>query len=254
MANKPGKHTPYFELVDAQRLAGCSVCRLVHHTTDRYLDSLLYESVLDPELREKLKRSHGFCSEHVEMLRNKPGRSLGTALIYETLLRRVVEVMEEGRLEAGSLRDRIRGAGSHGRGLGGRLSPDLPCPACLIKERATQDNLELLIAFMDDEKLYEAYIEGEGLCLPHLAWAVGLVSDEVILQRLLQPQIARYRLLLDDLAEYIRKSDHRFKHEKLGPEGDVWLRVMNAVTGGAGLGLGRDHNPRRAARWEQNGE
>lgn len=254
MANKPGKHTPYFELVDAQRLSGCSVCRLVHHTTDRYLDSLLYESVLDPGLREKLKRSHGFCSEHVEMLRNHPGRSLGIALIYETLLRRVTDVMEEGKLEGGSLRERIRGTGSPGRGLARRLTPDLPCPACLIKEQATQDNLELLIAFMEDDKLYEAYAEGEGLCLLHLAWAVSLVSEEATLQRLLQPQIARYRLLLEDLAEYIRKADHRFKHETLGPEGDVWLRVMNAITGGAGLGLGREHNPRGSARRNQVGE
>jgi hypothetical protein len=254
VTTKPGKHTPYFELVDAQRLAGCPVCRLVHRTTDRYLDSLLYESVLDPTLREKLKRSHGFCSEHVEMLRNHPGRSLGIALIYETLLRRVTDVMEEGNLEAGSLRDRIRGAGSHGRALAGRLAPDLPCPACEIKHEATRNNLELLIAFLDDDKLYEAYAEGEGLCLPHLAWAVSLVSEEETLQRLLLPQISRYRLLLADLAEYIRKSDHRFRHETLGPEGDVWLRVMNAITGGAGLGLGREHSPRGSGDLAQGGE
>lgn len=245
MTNKPGKHTPFFELVDALGMAGCPVCRLVYRNTNRYLDSILYESVLDPALREKLVRSHGFCAEHVEMLSSKPGRSLGVALIYETLLRRLTGTLDQGRLERGSLRERLRGAALQGRALALRLAPKAPCPACGIREQTAKDYLELLIAYLDDAHLYEAYAEGEGLCLPHLAQAVELVGDEASLNLLLLPQAARYRLLLEDLAEFIRKADHRFRDEELGPEGDVWLRVMNAITGGAGLGQGRGHSPRR---------
>ena len=76
MPRKPGKHTPYFELVEAQEQAGCPICRLVYKATDRYLDSILYEAVLDPDVRSKLKESYGFCREHVAMLRGKPGRAL----------------------------------------------------------------------------------------------------------------------------------------------------------------------------------
>ena len=34
---------------------------------------------------------------------------------------------------------------------------------------------------------------------------------QAALERLLQPQVERYRLMLDDLDEFIRKRDHRFR-------------------------------------------
>ena len=96
MPSSPGKHTPYFELVDAQSQAGCPICRLVHKATDRYLGSLLYEAVLDPEVPTGLRRSRGFCSKHTEMLRRKPGRALGVAIIYRDIIRTVSDVAGQG--------------------------------------------------------------------------------------------------------------------------------------------------------------
>ena len=46
-----------------------------------------------------------------------------------------------------------------------------------------------------------------------------------------------YIIALANLDEFIRKRDYRFRGESYGEEGDVWLRAMNAVVGGAGLGL-----------------
>ena len=87
MAKRPGKHTPFFELVDAQHLAGCAVCRLAYRSTDRYLDMLLYEAVLDPTVRAKLKASRGFCQRHVAMLHARPGRSLKAVVPIDRILR-----------------------------------------------------------------------------------------------------------------------------------------------------------------------
>ena len=243
---KPTKHTPYFEMVDAQAKAGCPVCRLVYRTTDRYLDSLLYEAVLDPAVRDRLKYSHGFCREHVDMLRGKPGRSLGVALIYETILRRLTDIADQGRLEQGSLMDRIKGQPRTGRSFEQALTAEERCPACLIQEKAVENCVEVLVTFIDDEKLYDAYVRGEGLCLPHLAATIARAQDEETLARLVRPQLARYRVMLDELSEYIRKHDHRFKGEAMGEEGDVWLRVMNAIAGGAGMGLSAKHGAHRA--------
>src|SRR5450756_953315 len=97
---KPGKHTPYFELLEAQVKAGCPICRLVYKATDRYLDSLLYEAVLDPTVRAKLKQAQGFCTEHVEMLGRRPGRALGIALIYRDIIRAAIIAAENARPEA----------------------------------------------------------------------------------------------------------------------------------------------------------
>ncbi len=247
LPRKPGKHTPYFELIDAQSQAGCPVCRLVHRATDRYLDSLLYEAVLDPEVRARLKESRGFCLEHVVMLKGKPGRALGIALIYRDILRTICETAERGRFKAGLLPFRVllrRWQGSVGTAA--RLGATQPCPACTIANKAEQACIGLLLAHLEDDRLHRAYSEGEGLCLPHLILALKQVQDEEALRLLIQPQVARYRLMLHHLDEFIRKRDHRFREEQYGEEGDVWLRAMNAMTGGAGMGLSAKTGGRRS--------
>jgi len=244
VAVETGKHTTFFELVDAQRLAGCPICRLTYRNTERYLDMLLYEAVLDPDVREKLKGSHGFCREHVAMLQKLPGRSLGVALIYESILRAIVAIAEEGSLEPTSLGHRLRGKRSSAAPLASRLRPSEGCPACTIRAQAERRYTDVLVVNIDDARLAEAYASGDGLCLPHLALALEGVQDEPTLQSLLQPQLARYRAMLAELAEFIRKSDHRFRQEPLGPEGDVWLRAMNALVGGAGMGISAVHGGR----------
>ncbi|OGO04328.1 MAG: hypothetical protein A2Y73_03765 [Chloroflexi bacterium RBG_13_56_8] len=245
MSQKLGKHTPYYELVEAQGLAGCPICRLARKATDRYLDSILYEAVLDPAVRTKLKASRGFCAEHIEMLRRKPGRALGVALIYRDILRVLAEVLEKGRYRSGHRFWGRRGGGG-GAAMAEELKADEPCPACAIGRETERDHVELLLAHLGDDELYKAYSGGEGLCLVHFVQALEAVDGEETFQRLVQPQLARYRVMLADLDEFIRKRDYRFRKEEYGQEGDVWLRVMNAVVGGAGMGLSAKAGGRRS--------
>jgi len=236
VAKKLGKHTPYFELLEAQAKAGCPLCRLVYRATDRYLDSLLYEAVLDPDVRDKLKQSQGFCREHVAMLSRQPGRALGIALIYRDIVRDLSVGLHKAQIQERGWIDRLRE-----RVPWHRRQATLPatrqCPACDIAQRHQDSYIELLLAHLDDVKLSAAYAEGEGLCLDHLILAIDRAPDQATVQRLVQPQIERYTVMLHHLDEFIRKRDHRFRHEPMGEEGDVWLRAMNAVAGGAGLGL-----------------
>ncbi|NLG27862.1 MAG: hypothetical protein GX557_08110 [Chloroflexi bacterium] len=244
MAPKPGKHTPYFELVDAQSMAGCPICRLVYKATDRYLDALLYEAVLDPTVRAKLKDAHGFCEEHVEMLQRQPGRALGVALIYRDTLKELLQTLGGARVRSRRLLS--WGARRASSPTAERLSAARPCPACEIAATTERDYVSLLLAHLSDDALYAAYVAGEGLCLPHLVAAVRGARDADTLRRLVEPQTARYEHMLGELDEFIRKHDHRFADEKYGEEGDVWLRVMNAVVGGAGRGLSAKSGGRRS--------
>jgi len=249
LAKKVGKHTPYFELVDAQTQAGCPICRLVYRATDRYLDGILYECTLDPDVRLKLKNSHGFCAEHVEMMRRKAGRALGVALIYRDIIQKIVQATEKGQRPTTSRAffRRLFGRSKYNEVIAAKLRPTESCPACAIKRKATENYESLLVAHLEDERLFEAYAQGEGLCLPHLVETIERIDDPEKLRRLLEPQITRYREMIADLNEYIRKRDHRFKGEPFGPEGDVWLRAMNAVVGGAGMGLSAKSGGRRTA-------
>ena len=241
-----GKHTPYFELLEAQGMAGCPICRLVYKVTDRYLDAILYEAVLDPDVRAKLKGSRGFCDEHVEMLRRKPGRALGIALIYRDIIRSFAEATDAARFQGDTSPIRkLLGKTQHNVRVIEKLSASVDCPACGIGQGAADNYLDLLLAYLDDEQLYRAYAEGEGLCLPHFMHAIERADDREALRRLIEPQVVRYRRMLGDLDEFIRKRDYRFRHEKYGEEGDVWLRTMNTVVGGAGLGLSAKSGGRR---------
>lgn len=252
MANKLGKHTPYFELVDAQAMPGCPVCRLAYKATDRYLDSLLYEAVLDPDVRAKLKNAQGFCSQHAAMLRRRPGRALGVALIYRDIIRTMAERLERGEYRPSpSLLDRLLGREHGAAGAAESLGRGERCPACVIAEQSENTYLDLMLAHIADDTLYRAYAGGEGLCLAHLIGALGRTSDAEAFRRLVEPQVARYRAMLHDLDEFIRKHDHRFKGEKFGEEGDVWLRAMNAVLGGAGMGLSARSGGRRSDDLDQ---
>ncbi len=247
-----GKHTPYFELVDAQSMSGCPVCRLAYKQTDRYLDGILYEAVLDPDVRTKLKNSLGFCREHTDMLRGKPGRALGIALIYRDIIRSVAEAVTGARHRSSggpSLLSRWLPGSREEQPVVRRLRATEPCPACKVAEKAEARVVQLLIAHLGEEKLYQAYAQGEGLCLEHLVRAIAQTPNQEILDRLLQPQGKRYLKMLTDLDEYIRKRDHRFRSEKYGEEGDVWLRAMNAIVGGAGMGLSAESG----GRWQETG-
>lgn len=246
MPKKPGKHTPYFELLEAQSKAGCPICRLVYRVTDRYLDSLLYEAVLDPDVRAKLKDSQGFCREHVAMLARQPGRALGIALIYRDILQDLIVGLEAPERRKRRWGERFRNF-LPGRRRLPTLAAKARCPACDISQRHEDSYIELLLAHLDDAKLYEAYAQGEGLCLNHLLLALARAGNQETLSRLAQPQIERYTVMLHHLDEFIRKRDHRFRHEPMGPEGDVWLRAMNTVAGGAGLGLSPESGGRQTA-------
>jgi hypothetical protein len=235
---KAGKHTPYYELLEAQAKAGCSICRLVYKATDRYLDSLLYEATLDPEVRAKLKHSQGFCKEHVEMLGRRPGRALGIALIYRDIIRAAIIAAEKNKPEAAGrgLKGFMR-KNRPGTNLAQELSTPQVCPACRIGAESERNNLELLLVHIEDPEFQQGYANGEGLCLVHLIGVLELAETPGEVQSLIDPQTARYRIMLHELDEFIRKRDHRFRHEPMGDEGDVWLRAMNAIVGGAGQGL-----------------
>ena len=53
-----------FNLIEACRQPGCPVCRVEEHSVERYLDNQFYENVNNPDFRNTLRLSIGFCREH----------------------------------------------------------------------------------------------------------------------------------------------------------------------------------------------
>ena len=216
----------YFDLVEACAQPGCPVCRLTRHAVQRYLDSVLYEGVNDPGVREGLRQARGYCHEHAGQLTDHTGQALGVAILQRDVV--------ETALEQTATMPLGRNARQRARRLLQRLQPTAECPACAHR-RATEDHvLQALLQHNADETLAAALADSAGLCLPHFRRALELTTDAGALGRLVDLQRRTLTWLRDELSEFIRKNDYRFRDEGFGPEGDSWRRASGIVSGERG--------------------
>jgi hypothetical protein len=113
-----------------------------------------------------------------------------------------------------------------------KLQPDKPCPACeqeLALETLAMTTLVDLLT--KDERLANAFKDSDGLCLYHLRRALELMRDEATFETLLEITKEKLVNLQEELSEFIRKHDHRFRHEKFETEGDSWHRAITQIAG-----------------------
>ena len=169
----------YFELLEMLEAEGhsgrsrhlCPVCRLTLQAVDRLLHQLSLEQVNEIETRQDLRAAGGFCNRHTYMWAALHD-ALGTAIIYEDLLREVGR-----RIERGDFLPRRAG-------LFGRAQPAndtfAPCPLCLrqteVEQRIVADFAE---GFAGQPRLRQAYAAPpvSGLCLPHYRAAVARLEN-----------------------------------------------------------------------------
>lgn len=85
------KSHSYFVLFEELKLPGCPICSLALKDGRSYLESLLYESVLDVPVRLKLMDSFGFCNRHAWEIPKLPAicsPATGFAIFASDLLRK----------------------------------------------------------------------------------------------------------------------------------------------------------------------
>jgi hypothetical protein len=244
-----GKHTLYFECLEALQAGHCPVCHLAKQTVARQLDSLIYESVNDPGVRARTAAAQGFCRAHAWQLRRQGG-ALGIAIVYRDVVRDVVEALGtaeygSGRLSLHSLIEAIdRERPSRATGAAVRhLSPTAGCPACLGQQRAERMYADVVLESVAEPEMHAALTENPGLCLPHLRLALERVRDERRFRLLVLASRNAFARLLDDLDEMIRRHDYRFTGG-LAEFGDAWIRAITRVTGEEGLSERRNADRR----------
>ena len=69
------------------------------------------------------------------------------------------------------------------------------------------------------------------LCLPHYRQSIEKGTDPDVFESLRQVQVAHWERLVAELGEFIRKHDHRYRHEAVGEEGTAWIRAIDAIVG-----------------------
>jgi hypothetical protein len=223
MCSAAPRDSTAFEVREALGQPGCPVCRLAVRSVGRWLASMAYDQVNDVDLRNELRAARGFCNVHAHRWLAEVHSVLGTAIVYEDLLKASLRELDAENVQRGGLWRAI---------LGGQGADVGNCPACRAQTEAEERFLTALLATVAAEP--RALDGSEGVCLRHVRAALrrGGPGAEPVLQ---QTRSAIERLLAE-LAEVIRKEDYRFRHEpRTDGERTAPSRAIARAAGAEGL-------------------
>jgi len=229
----------YYDLVEAFGSSGCAVCNLLKRDVSRYLDGMLYELVLDPDIQAAFRAERGLCNGHSWQLKQYIGNSLGIAILYAAALDEVLRIVEQTPVENGaqSRLERLFGSGSTSPGtpLAEKLEPAEPCLACTLLARNEKVYVETIAERITDSRLQQAYRSSSGLCLPHFRQVIRqpMPSDQA--QLIVSIQKTIWVAFRGELDEFMRKCDFQHAGERMGPEGDSWSRAIARLSGEKGI-------------------
>ena len=229
------KPPSYFDLIEAFEKPGCAICRLLHADADRFLDTLLYEFVVDPDIQNAFRASRGLCNTHGWQLSQQRGGNVGIAVLYQGALDEVLVTLTQSPQKKGSSQMmRLLGmqADAEGTLLADRLAPDGRCMCCAALDAAEKRYIHTLANSLDDTRVKHAYANSGGLCLPHVRKLMPEAQD---VQFIVQTQAAIWKGLIEALELFRDKIDPRNTLGEMGAEGNSWLRAFEAIGGASGV-------------------
>ena len=99
----------------------------------KYLDAILYDCVTDPDIRDELRLSLGYCYTHAWQL-STVGRGylLGISIIYEDVLDILTSQLPELQSQKKASNSFIQGVKSL---FASKPLTQHRCPACLLREQ-----------------------------------------------------------------------------------------------------------------------
>jgi hypothetical protein len=235
------KHSQtYYDLLDVfKEASGCPICHLTLQGVQAYLESLNYEYVNDPGFRAEIESAIGFCPNHADEWLHT-AHVLGTALIYQAVLKRVSHDLEHlpvGRRSGGIWARFVSAVTPTREGVSNCsiVAPAKPCPACLRRAELESMFLTVLLQGLEDPPFGAAYQRSSLLCLPHLRQALCLAEKDITFAVLRDAACERSAMLESQLAEVIRKHDYRFHDEPVGVEHDAVARSVRYIAGAPGI-------------------
>lgn len=199
-------------LDEALSQPGCPVCRLVERSTARFFDSLLWELVNDPGVRQELRDSLGLCPRHwwelVHVERTRTHNVLGLAILLHDVVQAMGQALQQWAAAGGERRSRRTVVSGRNRLA---LRPH-GCPACRQATSAEAAYVQRLV------ERYEALggggdpdaaaREAGGLCTAHAGaaltrrgslgrplagWPVEVVAGAEPASLLPRPRVSRPR-------------------------------------------------------------
>jgi hypothetical protein len=236
------KHSGYYELRDALQETGCAICRLGDKAVTRYLDGLVYENVNDYQVRSELKLARGFCNLHAWQLRDCHGVGLDVAILSGDVLGEWLKALQDFTAQTPPPNLFQRWGATLGLGggqpdavaLAETLAPQRSCLACQTRDDAERAYIHELLVHWEDQDIRTGFVQSGGLCLTHFRQTLQLVTQPAQAEAVVRLQEAALSPLLEQLREFIRKNDYRFRDEMTSDDGETWLKALEMISGRRG--------------------
>jgi hypothetical protein len=224
-------------LKDGLSSGGCPVCYASRKTTRRYLHSFLYEGMMSSIARQEFLDGGGFCREHFWQAKGIEEEcwadGIGVSILCENLLEvslKSLEAPPKKLVELTTSLLKIRRPAKVKRS-GVRLLPEKSCLACKVAKETGEHYLSTLEDLLEDGDFCERFKKSTGLCLQHAQAASGKWASDAAIELVTRTAEDRIRYLLNELREFQRKHDYRFKHEPRGSEWSSPERTINFLVG-----------------------
>jgi hypothetical protein len=204
------------EVTAAMSSKGCPLCRVTADDDRRWLEIFRREARRDADLRHGFFAAGGFCRRHAWALHDSAEAALAVADVYGALADRDLASLD------GFDRRRRRSLRRTGR-----------CPACVAGEEALERKVFFFLQALATETVGQRYVTSDGLCFAHLAAVIEQAGgdDERTIAFLVEDWRGRLAAVRARLADFDRKRDHRYAHERRGDEQDSVTAVVGRYVG-----------------------
>jgi hypothetical protein len=236
-------------LKDSLQASGCPICRMAHRAAEQSMAAFLWENVNDPQVRQTIFASYGFCPQHTQLFVAKEllesATVLGVNILYEHLGRSVAHEVNALKHTKPGLGGWLRSLfGSFGKGkLSASRAPVLPphalCPVCISSHQAALNALSDLFEEIErgTPDIQDSYLASDGLCLEHLRQGIQAYSrpHPGAADFILEDTVTRLTRQSGQMKEYIRKNNWEYRDEKLTQaESEAWRKTLTFFTGYSG--------------------
>ena len=212
----------------------CFLCMLEDEIERKYIDTYLYELVMDASSREKIIESRGFCNHHsYKMLiaASKPESpdGHGIALVMKSVIEKLIHDLHQLKSH-------------HGNDFHAMLANETVCPACVhlddFMEMYVKGAIELLSS--RQREFLKLFKESKGLCVPHFVTLTHMAQEtardqsQAVIETIIECEEKNLRRLNLELAEYVRRQSYEFSDKDREAVEDAVMRSVEKMAGRRG--------------------
>ena len=245
-------HIDTIPIWDAAKLEDeCLLCALERRTELGEAERYLGASVMEPDTRVRVNE-RGFCRKHHAMLFTMSNR-LGHALMLESHMienrRRLSESWKAldkagEQLENATLGDKFNGKAKAARSAVTQAAREIQAMAgtCVMCDTIQDNMLRYLHTFFhlyqNDGEFRRKFLEGKGLCLPHIGQLLEVAAEELngkelgqFVRALARMETENLDRIQEDISWFIKKFDYRYEKEDWKNSKDAVERTVNKTRG-----------------------